>query len=336
MTFLHDVLGIGNAIVDVLADADDAFIARHGLVKGAMTLIDADRVEVLMEAAGVTVERSGGSAGNTIAGVASLGGRAAYIGKVTADRLGRVYADDIRALGVHFETVPLDPAVAGTPSTARSLIIVTPDAQRTMNTYLGACVELSPADVDAPLVAASAVTYLEGYLWDKPAAKEAFVTAAEIAHASGRDVSLTLSDSFCVDRHRESFLDLVAQHIDILFANEAELKALYQTPSLADAVAAVRGRCRVTAVTRSEHGSILLSGDELVEIAAEPIDRLVDTTGAGDLYASGVLFGLTRGLPLGLCGRLGSIAAAEVITHLGPRPQVRLSDLVAPLLRVSA
>ncbi len=332
MTASFDVLGIGNAIVDVMADADDRFLVEYGLVKGAMTLVDAERIEVLASAVGVTLERSGGSAGNTIAGVASLGGRAAYIGKVADDRLGRVYRDDIRAWGVHFDTTPLDPTVPGTPPTARSLIVVTPDAQRTMNTYLGACVELSPADVDADLVAASAVTYLEGYLWDRPEAKAAFIEAARIAHASGRDVALTLSDSFCVDRHRDSFLALVAEHVDILFANQAELEALYRTDSLEAAIDAVRGRCRFIAVTRSEKGSILLAGDQTCEIPAEPVARVVDTTGAGDLYAAGVLFGLTRGLPPALCGKIGSIAAAEVIAHIGPRPQVRLATLVDGLL----
>jgi sugar/nucleoside kinase (ribokinase family) len=242
MSARYDATCIGNAIVDVITKNEEAFIAKHGLVKGAMTLIDAERAEALYAAMGPGLEASGGSAGNTAAGLASLGGKAAFIGKVTADQLGAVYRHDIRAVGVDFDSKPLDPAVTGTPPTARSLIIVTPDAQRTMNTYLGACVELTPDDVDEAVISGSQVTYLEGYLWDRPTAKEAFIKAAQIAHSAGRKVSLTLSDSFCVERHRDSFLSLIDSHVDLLFANEAEIKALYQVDDFDTAVAALRGR----------------------------------------------------------------------------------------------
>jgi sugar/nucleoside kinase (ribokinase family) len=328
MSARYDTTCIGNAIVDVITKNDEAFITRHGLVKGAMTLIDAERAEALYAAMGPGLEASGGSAGNTAAGLASLGGKAAFIGKVTADQLGGVYRHDIRAVGVDFDSKPLDPAVPGTPPTARSLIIVTPDAQRTMNTYLGACVELTPDDVDEAVISGSQVTYLEGYLWDRPTAKEAFIKAARVAHAAGRKVSLTLSDSFCVERHRDSFLSLIDSHVDLLFANEAEIKALYQVDDFDTAVAAVRGRCEVAAITRSEKGSVIVTESETVLVEAAPLVQLVDTTGAGDLYASGFLYGFTRGLGLAESGRIGSIAAAEVIGHVGPRPLVPLRNLI--------
>ena len=320
-----DVVGVGNAIVDVLAEADDAFIVEQNLNKGAMALIDAQQAEALYERMGPGTEMSGGSAANTIAGLASLGGKAGFIGKVRDDQLGAVFRHDIRALGVEFATAPM---TAG-PPTARCLILITPDAQRTMNTFLGACVELTEDDIDEALIGRAQITYLEGYLFDPPAAKRAFAKAAAAAHAAGRKVSLTLSDTFCVERHREEFQDLVANHIDILFANENEAKALYRKDDFNDAVAAVRGNCEIVCVTRSEKGSIILAGDQSHEIPAERPERLVDTTGAGDLYAAGVLYGLTQGRPLPDCGRIGSLAAAEAISHVGARPVARLADVVA-------
>lgn len=318
-----DVVGIGNAIVDVIAQADDAFLARQGLAKGSMRLIDAARAAALYAEMGPALEMSGGSAGNTMAGLASLGGAGAYIGKVGEDELGRVFAHDMRAIGVRFDTAPL----AAGPPTARSLILVTPDAQRTMNTFLGACVELGPEDIVPALIASAQVTYLEGYLFDPPRAKAAFQKAADLAHAAGRKVSLTLSDAFCVERYRAEFRALIEGHIDILFANEAEITALYQTDSFDEALRAVRGHCAIAALTRSAKGSVLVTGDETHPIPAVRIDQLVDTTGAGDLYAAGVLFGLTHGRDLAACGRLGSLAAAEVIGHYGARPETSLKAL---------
>jgi sugar/nucleoside kinase (ribokinase family) len=320
-----DVLGIGNAIVDVLAHCDDAFIDAEGLVKGSMTLIEVERAAALYERMGPAVEVSGGAAANSMVGAASLGSRAAYVGKVRDDQLGEVFAHDIRAAGVHFDT----PVATGGPPTARSLILVTPDAHRTMSTYLGAAVELGPEDIDTELVGRSAITYLEGYLWDKPRAKDAFRVAMAAAHAAGRRVSLTLSDSFCVERHREEFRGLVEAEVDLLFANEDEIFALTQTRDLPAAVAAVRGRAEIVVITRSEHGSMVVTADETVEVPAAPVERLVDTTGAGDLYAAGFLHGLTRERPLAECAALGSLAAAEVISHLGARPQADLSALAA-------
>jgi len=318
-----DVVGIGNAIVDVIAQADDAFLARQGLTKGSMQLIDAARAEALYAEMGPALEMSGGSAGNTMAGLASLGGAGAYIGKVAEDELGRVFAHDMRATGLRFDTAPL----AAGPPTARSLILVTPDAQRTMNTFLGACVELGPEDIAPELIASAQVTYLEGYLFDPPRAKAAFQKAAEIAHAAGRKVSLTLSDAFCVKRYRDEFRALIGGHIDILFANEAEITALYETASFDAALRAVRGHCAIAALTRSEKGSVLLAGEEMHPIPPVRVDQLVDTTGAGDLYAAGVLFGLTHGRDLATSGRLGSLAAAEVIGHYGARPETSLKAL---------
>ena len=322
-----DVAGIGNAIVDVLAQADDGFLAARRLEKGAMTLVDAGESERLYEAMPPGVEISGGSAANTIAGVASLGGRATYIGKVRDDQLGRVFAHDIRAAGVAFETPP----AADGPATARCLILVTPDAQRTMQTYLGASVELTPDDVDADVIASARITYLEGYLWDRPTAKAAFVRASELAHAAGRRVALTLSDPFCVERHRGSFLDLVERHVDVLFANEREIISLYETDGFDEALQLVRGHCEVVALTRSEKGSVVAGDGEVHVIDAAPVEAVVDTTGAGDLYAAGFLFGLTRGFGLAHCGRIASVCAAEVISHVGARPQTRLADLVRGL-----
>ena len=319
----YDVCGIGNAIVDVIAQTDDAFLTEHGLNKGAMTLLDMDAATQLYKVMPSGIESSGGSAGNTMAGVASLGGKGAYIGKVADDDLGEVFIHDIRAVGVDFHT---NPAGGGKP-TARSLILVTPDAQRTMNTYLGACVDLGPDDIEEEVVKGSKVTYLEGYLWDPPLAKEAFLKAAEIAHAAGRKVALSLSDSFCVDRHRESFRELVNGHVDILFANESEILSLYECERFDDAVARAKSQVEVAALTRSAAGSVVVSGDVVIEVAAEPVDRVIDTTGAGDLYAAGFLFGYTNGRPPADWGRLGAISAAEVISHYGARPEVSLAEL---------
>jgi sugar/nucleoside kinase (ribokinase family) len=319
-----DVVGIGNAIVDVIAHGEDEFLAREGLVKGTMTLIDADRADALYRMMGPAIEASGGSAGNTMAGIASLGGTGAYIGKVHDDFLGQLYRHDITAAGVRFET----PAATSGPGTARCLILVTPDGQRTMNTYLGACVGLGPADIDPDLLAAAQVTYLEGFLFDPPLAQEAFRKAAAIAHSAGRQVALSLSDPFCVGRHRAAFRDLVDGHIDILFANEAEICSLYETDDFAAATAAVRGHVAIAALTRSAAGSVVVAEEAEHPVAAAPVARVVDTTGAGDLYAAGFLYGLTRGLPLPACGEIGSLCAAEIISHFGARPEVKLSDLV--------
>jgi sugar/nucleoside kinase (ribokinase family) len=320
-----DVVGIGNAIVDVIAQADDAFLERQGLKKGAMQLIDARRAESLYAAMGPALEMSGGSAGNTMAGIASLGGKGAYIGKVNEDELGRVFAHDMRAIGVRFDTAPL---TGGAP-TARSLILVTPDAQRTMNTFLGACVELGPEDIAPELIAQAQVTYLEGYLFDPPRAKAAFQKAAELAHAAERRVSLTLSDAFCVERYRVEFRALIEGHVDILFANEAEITALYETKSFEAALDAVRGQSEIAVLTRSERGSVVVTRNETHAVAAAPVEHLLDTTGAGDLYAAGFLFGLTHGRDLVTCGRLGSLAASEVIAHYGARPETSLRELAA-------
>ena len=320
-----DVVGIGNAIVDVLAQAEEAFIEAHGLAKGAMTLIDGPRAEELYGAMGPGIEVSGGSAANTMAGLAALGSRAAFIGKVRNDQLGGIFRHDIRAAGVAFDTAPAEDG----PPTARCLIFVTPDAHRTMNTYLGACVELGPEDVDEDLVAGAKVTYLEGYLWDPPRAKEAFVKAARVAHEAGRKVSLTLSDPFCVERHRAEFRDLVAGHVDLLFANEDEIRALYHAESFDQALQAVREHCEVAVLTRSEKGAVVLADGEVHVADAAPVDKVVDTTGAGDLFAAGFLHGYTRGKSLYDCARIGAIAAAEVISHFGARPEASLADLVA-------
>jgi sugar/nucleoside kinase (ribokinase family) len=317
-----DVLTIGNAIVDVIAKVDESFVAREQLVKGSMNLIDEERAEHLYDVMGPAIEISGGSAGNTAAGVACFGGSAAYFGKVKDDQLGAIYRHDMRAQGVTFDT----PSAKDGPATARSFILVTPDAERTMNTYLGACVNLSIADVDPAIVQAASVTYMEGYLWDKPEAKEAFRLAAKIARAAGKLTSITLSDSFCVERHRESFLDLIRNHIDIVFANESEIKSLYQTQNFDGAVSAIRKDCTMAALTRSEKGSLIVRGSESVEVAAHPVDKVIDVTGAGDLYAAGFLFGFTKSLKLKNCAMLGGLAAAEVISHTGARPLVNLGE----------
>lgn len=324
------LVGIGNAIVDVLARTDDAFLDRHGLNKGAMTLIDADQADRLYDTMGPAIEMSGGSAANTIAGFAALGGHAAYIGKVKTDQLGAVFTHDIRSLGVVFDT----PKATSGPPTARCLILVTPDAQRTMNTYLGACVELGPDDIDEARIAAAQIVYMEGYLWDPPAAKDAFRKAMAIAGANGTRSALTLSDGFCVDRYRDEFRALVDGPLDILFANEDEIKSLYQVDDFDDALQAIRGRVDVAALTRSEKGSVIVAGDEIHIVDAEPVADLQDTTGAGDLFAAGFLYGLTHGRSYHDCARLGGIAAAEVISQIGPRPQTDLKAAVADRMGV--
>jgi sugar/nucleoside kinase (ribokinase family) len=319
-----DVVGIGNAIVDVIAKADDAFLVANSLNKGLMTLIDAKRADELYARMGPGREISGGSCANTMAGIAALGGKAAYIGKVRDDQLGQVFRHDIGAAGVRFETK----AAPDGPPTARCLILVTPDAQRTMNTFLGACVNLGPEDVEKSMIASAAITYMEGYLWDPPRAKEAFVRAAKLAHAAKRRVALTLSDPFCVDRHRQSFQALVKDHIDILFANEAEITSLYQASGFDSALQAVRGHCEIAVLTRGPKGSVIVSGDEVHVIDAAPVKQVVDTTGAGDLYAAGFLRTLTMGGTLARCGRVASLAAAEAISHFGARPEADLKQLV--------
>lgn len=323
----YDVVGIGNALVDVIVHHPDTFLSSEQLVKGSMTLIETERAVTLYRAMGSGIEMSGGSAANTMTGVAGFGGRAAYIGKVAADDLGEVFAHDLRAVGVAF---PNQLARLDVP-TGRCLIVVTPDAQRTMNTYLGVSSLLGPNDVDDDVVADGSVVYLEGYLWDRDEAKEAYRKAARVAHASGGQVSLTLSDTFCVDRHRDGFRQLVSDEVDILFGNEEEILALYHASTFAEAVAAVRRDCAIAAITRGKDGSVVVTEDEIIEIAAEPIDDVIDTTGAGDLYASGFLYGYTHGLPLATCGRLASVAAAEVISHVGARPLVDLRRLAGML-----
>ncbi|MDP7650983.1 MAG: adenosine kinase [Rhodospirillales bacterium] len=324
MAARYDVIGIGNAIVDVLAHSDEEFLAAHGLAKGAMTLIDADTAKALYDAMAPAIECSGGSAANTIAGLASLGATTAFIGKVHDDQLGAIFRHDIRALGVAFETL----LATGGAGTARCLIFVTADAQRTMQTYLGACVELGPGDIDDELVAASKVAYLEGYLWDPPGAKEAFILAATIVRQAGRTVALSLSDPFCVDRHRDDFCDLVNDHVDVLFANEEEIKSLYQVDTFDDAMQRVRGHCRIAALTRGDKGSVVISGDEVHVVDAVPIEHVVDTTGAGDAYAAGFLFGITHDFDLGPSAHIGGIVAAEAISHFGARAEVSLDELV--------
>ncbi|HVJ51443.1 MAG TPA: adenosine kinase [Aliidongia sp.] len=319
-----DVVGIGNAIVDIIAHADDAFLKAQGMTKASMALIDEARAEAIYAAMGPGLEMSGGSAGNTIAGIASLGGKAGYIGKVRDDLLGKVFRHDITSAGVVFTT----PEATDGPSTARSMILVTPDAQRTMNTFLGACVNLRPEDVDDALIESAQVTYLEGYLFDPPHAQEAFRKAARTAHAAGRKVSLSLSDGFCVNRHRPAFLDLVEHHVDILFANEAEITALFETDDFDKAVTRVRGMCELAAVTRGAEGSVLVTETGIIEVPAAKVSRIVDTTGAGDLYAAGVLHGITTGRTLPECGRLGSLCAAEIISHYGARPETPLKQFV--------
>jgi sugar/nucleoside kinase (ribokinase family) len=317
----YDVLTIGNAIVDIIARCDDGFLSENGIIKGAMNLIDADRAELLYSRMGPAVEASGGSAGNTAAGVASLGGRAAYFGKTTNDQLGEIFAHDIRAQGVYFQTKPLETV----PPTARSMIFVTEDGERSMNTYLGACVELGPEDVEADVVAEAKVTYFEGYLWD-PRAKDAIREAAKIAHENGRETAMTLSDSFCVHRYRDEFLELMRSGtVDIVFANKQEALALYETEDFDLALEKLSKDCKLAAVTLSEEGSVVVRGTERVRVGATPLAQVVDTTGAGDLYAAGFLHGYTTGRSLEDCSKLGNLAAGIVIGQIGPRPMVSLA-----------
>jgi sugar/nucleoside kinase (ribokinase family) len=320
----YDVLGIGNAIFDVLVQTDETFLGRHDMTKGGMALIDEARATAIYADMGPATEMSGGSAANTIVGVANLGARAAYVGKVRDDQIGKLYTHDIRAAGVAFETK----AAAGGPATGCSYILVTPDGERTMNTYLGAAQELMPSDIDAAQIAAAGIIYLEGYLWDPRSAKEAFVKAATIAHGANRQVALTLSDSFCVGRYRDEFLDLMRKGtVDLVFANEAELQSLYETADFDTALKQLRADTRLGVVTRSEKGCVVASKDGIVAVPAFPIQKLVDTTGAGDLFAAGFLFGLVRNAGHENAGRLGALAAAEVIQHIGARPQVSLKEL---------
>ena len=320
---IFDVLAIGNAIVDVLTRVDDDFLIEQKIKKGAMTLIDARGATHLYGQMPPGVEISGGSAANTAAGVASFGGKAAYIGKVRDDQLGEVFAHNLHTVGVSYET---SPSTDG-PSTARCLIMVTPDAQRSMNTFLGACQTLGPNDIDPDRVGRASIVYMEGYLYDPPAAKQAFEKAATIAEQAGNKVSLTLSDAFCVERYRSEFQNLVEGYVDLLFANEAEICSLYQTKIFDEALQFVRQKCELAVLTRSEAGSVVVSGDEIYVVDAEPVERVLDTTGAGDLYAAGFLYGCATGRDLLTCGRLGSLAAAEIISHFGARPETSLSKL---------
>ncbi len=319
----YDVVGIGNAVVDIIGRCDDSFLARHQAPKGHMRLVDDDTVSTLYRAMGPAVEISGGSAANTLVGLASFGGRAAFIGKIADDEFGRIFGHDIKTANVAFATPP----VSGKAPTSRSLILVTPDGERTMNTFLGISTDLDQGDIDADLITSSAIVYLEGYLFDRPHAKAAFRQAVKIAKSAGRQVALTLSDSFCVDRHRAEFTDLIRDGIDILFANESEITSLYETSDFELAAQNATRDTRLAALTRSEKGSIILSEGRRLEIPVDPIEKLVDSTGAGDLYAAGFLYGLTAGLGLEAAGRLGSLAAAEIISHIGARPNTPLYQL---------
>ncbi len=323
------LVAVGNALVDVLAQVDDAFLdgqcAKYGMERGAMTLIDQTRAVELYTQMPRGLETSGGSAANTMAGYASFGGSGAFIGKVADDALGKTYASDMLKIGVEYSTRPL---MAG-PPTGRCMILVSPDGHRTMNTYLGASVELSPQDIEADLIFSAQITYLEGYLFDRDLAKKAFIRAAELAHQAGHRVALTLSDPFCVNRHRHDFLALVENHVDILFANEEEIKSLYMQQDFEDAKKAVGNHCEVAVLTRSEKGAVIVSGGREIIVPAAPVKKVVDTTGAGDQFAAGFLFGFTHARTLEECGRLGALAAAEVISHIGPRPHKSLKELMA-------
>jgi sugar/nucleoside kinase (ribokinase family) len=320
----YDVLGVGNAIFDVLVKTDEAFLASHGMTKGSMALIDEDRAAAIYRDMGPATEMSGGSGANTIVGISSLGARAAFVGKVKDDQIGKLYTHDIRAAGVAFATKPASDG----PATGCSYILVTGDGERTMNTYLGAAQRLSPADIDADEIAASKIVYLEGYLWDPKDAKDAFVKASQIAHQAGRQVALTLSDAFCVDRYRGEFVELMRNGtVDLIFANEAELHSLYQTSDFDTALKQLRDDAKLCVVTRSEKGCVVASKDGVIAVPAAPIESIVDTTGAGDLFAAGFLFGHVRSLGFENAGKLGALAAAEVIQHIGARPQVSLKEL---------
>ncbi len=319
----YDVVGIGNAIVDIIARCDEGFLTKHDLAKGFMRLIDAEQAAHLYEAMGPAIERSGGSVANTIAGLASFGAKCGFIGRVAADQFGGIFRHDIRSLGVVYET---EPATDG-PPTARCLILVTPDGERTMNTFLGASVDLSAADIDQAMIENSKIIYLEGYLFDRHEAKKAFRNAARRAQKAGVKVALSLSDAFCVDRHRNDFRKLVREGADIVFANEKEITSLYQVNSFEEAADLALEDCEMAVLTRSEAGSLIVAKGETIEVSAWPAPQVVDVTGAGDLYASGFLYGLTHGAPIEICGKLGSLAAAEVISHIGARPEVPLDKL---------
>lgn len=320
----HDVVGIGNAIVDIIGRCDEAFLAQHGCVKGSMRLVDEPQMFALYEAMGPGIEISGGSVANTMAGIASFGGKAAFIGKTASDQVGAIFGHDIRAAGVTFTTRP---AADGSDPTARCLILVTPDGQRTMNTFLGVSPQLGHGEVDEALIASGRIVYLEGYLFDRPEAKAAFRQAAAIAAKAGRQVALSLSDSFCVDRHRSEFLSLIKDSVDILFANESEITSLYETSSFDEAARKAAADTKLAALTRSEKGSVILSGGRAIAIPCDPVAKVVDTTGAGDLYAAGFLYGVAAGHDLEAAGKLGSLAAAEIISHIGARPEMKLADI---------
>ncbi|MDE1152802.1 MAG: adenosine kinase [Micavibrio sp.] len=319
-----DLVGIGNAIVDVLSKTDDAFLSSNKIHKGTMTLIEAEQAEALYAKMGPGMEVSGGSVANSIAAFASMSGSAGYIGKLANDQLGQVFRHDIKAYGVEFDT----PSLEDGPPTARCLILITPDAQRTMCTFLGACVWIAPSDLNEEMIKNAKVTYLEGYLYDRPRAKQTFRKACEISHAGGKKVALSLSDPFCVERHRDEFLDLVKSDVDILFANEDEISSLYKTSTFDEAIHYTREACEISVITRSAKGSLIITKDETIEVPAEAVAQVVDTTGAGDMYAAGFLYGLTRSKSMAECGRIGSIAAAEVIAHVGARPQTNLKQLL--------
>ena len=320
----YDLAGIGNAMVDVLATVDDAFLEEQTLDKGAMTLVDIDRAGEIYAKMPPAQEVSGGSCGNTMAGFASLGGKGVFIGKVRDDQLGDVFRRDMQSIGVDFFT----PATTEGPQTGSCLVLITPDAQRTMCTYLGAASNLTPKDIDKDIIQAAKVVYMEGYLFDPPDAQDAFVEAADLAHDAGQKVSITLSDPFCVDRHRHAFQMLVADHTDILFGNEEEIKSLYQVDDFDAALQQVRGHCEIACLTRSSKGSVILSGDEVHIIDPMPLDPVVDTTGAGDQFAAGFLYGYTQGMDLRKCGEIATLTATEVISHVGARPDVNLKELV--------
>ncbi|UTP39682.1 adenosine kinase [Phenylobacterium sp. LH3H17] len=325
MPELYDVAAIGNAIVDVIAPATDEFLREQAMDKGAMMLVDEVRSAALYSAMAPGLEASGGSAGNTIAGIASFGGRAAFLGKVADDQLGEVFTHDMRAIGAHFDTPPL---VNG-KATAVSMINVTPDGERTMSTFLGASTEFAPDDIDPVVIEGAKIVYLEGYLFDAEAARHAFAKAAGLARASGRMIAITLSDGFVVERHREALLGFLETQVDLVFANDTEITALFQTDDFDSAVDQLRGKVKIAAVTRGAQGSVITAGGETFTVDVFPVEKVVDTTGAGDQYAAGFMYGLATGRPLNVCGQLGSLAAAEVISHYGPRPLVSLKDLAA-------
>jgi len=321
-----DALCIGNAICDVFAHVEEDFLLQENLIKGAMRLIETDEAVRLFDKMGQTVRISGGSAGNTAAGIASLGGLPAFFGKVAEDELGDSYYHDMNGTGVYYNT----PRLREWKPTARSMILITPDGERTMNTYLGACTEFSPSDVDEDVVAASAVTYMEGYLWDPEEAKKAFLKAAEVAHLNERKVAITLSDSFCVDRYRSEFQSMLTDGVvDLMFANEHELRALYETSDLDTAIAEARATGALTALTLGKEGAMVFNREETFKVAAQQVDNVVDLTGAGDLFASGFLFGLARDYELANAAELGCLCAASVISHVGARPERPLKNLAA-------